>query len=183
LRTLVDLAGVLPELELAMAVESAWRADSDLLDDLDTWLRKHGSGFEGVATLRRILADCAERSHKPMDSALEVRCWYWLKSTGLPLPSPQYPYAGHGDYVRFIDFAYMPQKLAIETDGFEFHRERDAFENDAAKLSYLAANDWRVIHVTWRMLEKSSAALKRWIALALDLPEKGRRARIPLSPE
>ena len=127
--------------------------------------------------LRRVLADCAERSHKPMDSALEVRFWYWLKSSGLPLASPQYPYAGHGDYVRFIDFAYPAQRLAIETDGFEFHKSREQFEQDAAKLSYLAANGWRILHVTWRMLVKNAAALKRWIALALDLPQRSGRAR------
>jgi hypothetical protein len=166
-RTLVDLSGLLSEQELAYVFESAWRKDSGLLEDIEPWLEKHGRGLEGMAALRRVVDDCLGRSHKPMDSTLEVRLWRWLKEVGLPLPHPQEPYTGHGDYVRFIDFAYMERMVALETDGFEFHRDRESFEKDAAKLSYLAAQGWRVIHVTWRMLDTKPMQLKKWIQLAL----------------
>ena len=58
-------------------------------------------------------------------------------------------------------------KLAIETDGFEFHREREDFERDAAKLSFLATRGWRVIHVTSRQLRDAPETLERRIAQAL----------------
>jgi len=172
-RTLVDLAACFGELELAMAVESAWRKDPLLLDRLSERLDGIDErGRSGIRALRGILADCSARAHKPMDSPLEVRLWRWVLTKDLPPPIPQYPYEGHGPYVRFIDFAYPEQKLAIETDGFDFHRDRESFERDAAKLSFLASRGWRVIHATSRQLDSDARTLERRIAEGLGVSSR-----------
>lgn len=179
-RTLMDLATCLDELDLAIAVESAWRADPELLDALTARLDGvDRRGSRGTEALRCVLADCRARAHKPLDSPLEVRFWRWVLRTELPPPIPQCPYTGHGDYARFIDFAYPEQKLAIETDGFEFHREREDFERDAAKLSHLAAKGWRVIHVTSRQLRNDADGIERRIAQALELAAPARWSASP----
>ena len=179
-RTLLDLAACLDELDLAIAVESAWRADANLLETLTSRLDGvDRRGSRGTEALRRVLADCCARPHKPLDSPLEVRFWKWVLRTELPPPIPQCPYTGHGHYARFVDFAYPDVKLAIETDGFEFHREREDFERDAAKLSYLAARGWRVIHVTSRLLEDDADTIEKRIGQALELAAPPRRNTPP----
>lgn len=60
-----------------------------------------------------------------------------------------------------LDFVYVPQRLAIECDGFEVHGTRDAFERDAVRRSRLAAAGWRVVHVTFAQLHRPSAVAAR----------------------
>ena len=51
-----------------------------------------------------------------------------------------------------VDFALDRERTVVETDGFEFHGGRDAFERDRERDLTLAAAGWRVIRLTWRMV-------------------------------
>lgn len=54
----------------------------------------------------------------------------------------------YGDY--FLDVAFKASRLALEIDGWEFHRDR--FESDHRKHADLASSGWTVVPITWRML-------------------------------
>lgn len=50
------------------------------------------------------------------------------------------------------DFRWPTSGLLVETGGYEFHRGREAFENDALRANRLRADGWTVLRFTWRML-------------------------------
>lgn len=48
-----------------------------------------------------------------------------------------------------IDFAIPHVKVAVEIDGFAFHRDATAFRRDRLKRNLLVANGWTVLNFTW----------------------------------
>lgn len=67
-----------------------------------------------------------------------------------------------------IDIAFPRLRLAIEIDGYEFHRDRRTFEWDHEKADRLVEDDWTVIRITWAMLQDPAAFLSR-IRRAMDV--------------
>ena len=49
-----------------------------------------------------------------------------------------------------VDFAIG--RVIVETDGWEFHQSRDAFEQDRRRDAVLTAAGWRVLRFTWRQI-------------------------------
>ena len=80
----------------------------------------------------------------------------------------QYPIRLNGRDRR-IDFAVPDLKLAIESDGYEFHRGRQAFEDDRRRGQVLTAAGYTVIRVTWRQLVQEPLAVVARLASALSL--------------
>lgn len=68
-------------------------------------------------------------------------------------------------YLFYLDIAFERLKVAIEIDGFAYHRfeERERFEADRFKWSSLTARGWRVLHFTWRQLTEDTAWVKEII--------------------
>jgi very-short-patch-repair endonuclease len=48
-----------------------------------------------------------------------------------------------------VDFAWRAQKLIVETDGWQAHGTRAAFERDRRRDADLTTAGWRVLRVTW----------------------------------
>jgi very-short-patch-repair endonuclease len=164
-RTLVDLAAVLGEIDLAIAVEDAWHRR--LIHPYGLRSRAEldaGRGKTGTRLLRRILDDCDKR-RRPMESPLEVRLWWLLRKSKLEIPITQYDFRDEEGPPLRLDFAYERHRLAIEADGFETHRER--FERDRERAGRLAACGWRLIPVTHRALQKPHRVVD-WIRRSLS---------------
>lgn len=51
-----------------------------------------------------------------------------------------------------VDFAFPRERLVVETDGWEFHGTREAFETDRRRDAELIAAGWRVMRFTWRQV-------------------------------
>jgi very-short-patch-repair endonuclease len=51
-----------------------------------------------------------------------------------------------------LDAAFVEQKIAIEIDGFAWHRDVARFNHDARRGNVLAAAGWIVLHYTWHQL-------------------------------
>jgi very-short-patch-repair endonuclease len=47
------------------------------------------------------------------------------------------------------DFCWPTQHLIVETDGWETHRSRAAFEADRRRDAALTAAGWRVVRFPW----------------------------------
>lgn len=48
-----------------------------------------------------------------------------------------------------LDFAFQQSGLAVEIDGFAFHRDADTFQRDRTKRNALIADGWTVLNFTW----------------------------------
>jgi very-short-patch-repair endonuclease len=166
-RTLVDLAGSADEEALAIALEDAWRRKLAQLDWIERRMREAGGrGKPGMRALRSALKDCRKRE-RPLESALEVRVWRLLKKHDLPLPKTALDFRDDEGHPLRLDFAYVEQRVAIEADGFETHGPREAFEKDRTRLSRVAADGWKVVHLTDRHLRDEPERAARWVARAL----------------
>jgi very-short-patch-repair endonuclease len=80
----------------------------------------------------------------------------------LPIPEVNVPI---GPYT--VDFLWRDRRLVVETDGWEAHRGRQAFEDDRARDAYLRLQGYEVLRFTWRQLmaERGSvvAVLRRYL--------------------
>jgi very-short-patch-repair endonuclease len=95
-------------------------------------------------------------------SELEERFLALVRDAGLPEPEVN---AEVGPYE--IDFLWRAQRLAVELDGWSFHSDRAAFEDDRRRDADLVARGFRVIRITWRELENNAVAVPARIAAAL----------------
>lgn len=146
-RTIIDLAAVLYGVDYEIAFESAWYLDPRLLDDLESRLEELGPGRHGIKRLRKLIAS-ARRRQRPLESPLEVRFWNLVKSWRLPQPITGVEIDDGAARPYRLDFLYPDQKLAIETDGYAFHRTREQWANDCQKQTRAAAAGHRVMRVT-----------------------------------
>jgi very-short-patch-repair endonuclease len=87
-----------------------------------------------------------------------------LRSAGLPTPI-----AGHPIGPYTADFAWPDEQVVVETDGWQFHGHRIAFEGDRERDAYLAARGWVVVRVTWRRLKQAPMTVMVQLAQTLAL--------------
>src|SRR5262245_25207353 len=94
------------------------------------------------------------------------------RAMGLPAPTPEYLFALHlGRHWRF-DFAWVPQRIALELDGGLWrigrHQRRDGFIEDLRKRNTALLEGWLVFtlpteeatHVTTFELLRKALALR-----------------------
>lgn len=63
-------------------------------------------------------------------------------NTNLPIVEEQYEIG-----TKRVDFAYPAQKLAVECDGYKWHKQdKGQIEKDIERDKYLAKKGWRVLH-------------------------------------
>jgi very-short-patch-repair endonuclease len=150
-RTLLDLAGHLPERRLARAVEQAQ------VDGLTGPAELHelvarSRGRRGVARLRRAVEDAREPALTRSEA--EARLIDLIRSAGLPLPATNRRVRG-----LEVDCLWREQRLVVEVDGFRYHGTRAAFERDRRRDAALAAAGYRVVRLTWRRITREPEAV------------------------
>jgi very-short-patch-repair endonuclease len=119
-RTLVDLAGVLSEGDLARACHEAGIHHGTTPDHVEEVLA-HRPSSAGAAKLRKVL-----HGDVPVTlSALERRFLARLRQVGLPAPRTNVPADG-----RLVDCRWPEHRLTVELDGYRYHRSRHAWEAD-----------------------------------------------------
>lgn len=57
-----------------------------------------------------------------------------------------------------IDFAHPPTKVAVELDGYEYHKDRDTFTSDRQRDRALQRDGWRVLHFSGREVYQNADA-------------------------
>jgi very-short-patch-repair endonuclease/predicted transcriptional regulator of viral defense system len=138
-RTLLDLATVVTERDLARAVEEA-----QVLRLVTPRELAHiaGRGRPGSAALRAVL----NLQHEPSltRSEAEIAFLELVRDAGLPAPETNVNVLGHE-----VDFLWRAQKLIVEVDGFAYHSSRQAFERDRRRDARLQAAGFRVVRFTY----------------------------------
>jgi very-short-patch-repair endonuclease len=118
--TLVDLAAVLDEDELARACHEAGVRHRTTPRQVVSILDRHPS-TRGAGKLRRIMLGDAPVTL----SALERRFLQLLRETGLPQPMTNRLVGG-----RRVDCHWPGHRLTVELDGYRYHHSRHAWEQD-----------------------------------------------------
>jgi hypothetical protein len=144
-RTLLDLSAVVKAPDLATAIDRAerlrifdLRAVVEVLD--------RANGRRGATALRRAIAAYEPSTQK---SVLERRFKKLLR-TAADIPSPLFNAAVEGETATHeVDAFWPPSRLAIQLDGFDFHRTRRDRERDAASDADLELAGLRVMRLTW----------------------------------
>ncbi|MQA12079.1 MAG: hypothetical protein GEU98_26805 [Pseudonocardiaceae bacterium] len=143
-RTLVDLAGVLPELPAVWAIDDTLRRGevqrSTLSAVLDGRPRSPG---DAVAAGRILAAD----GHS--ESILETAGRLALGSAGVPLPVPQYQVVLDGAVLARLDGAYPDRRVGLEFAGVDTHGAPRAMYRDRWGHNRLFELGWTVLCFTW----------------------------------
>ena len=158
-RTLLDLAGVAPSRDLERALAEAERrhlaSRSGLAALLGRYTRRPGV---------RVLSALVEAHERPAftRSEAEDRLLRLLRKAKLPASDVNVRLEGFE-----VDFLWRDAGLVVEVDGYAFHSDRAAFEDDRRRDAKLAARGLTVIRVTWRQLADEPEAVVVRIGQAL----------------
>jgi very-short-patch-repair endonuclease len=154
-RTLVDLADVLPRRRLERALDEAAYLRLDLAQ-LRPRPGRRGSGL--LAQVLRRHEPGTTRTRSPLEETmLTLRHRFRL-------PTPEVNTSIHG---YECDFVWREQRLIVETDGWEAHGTRAAFERDRHRDADLLAAGWRVLRLSYSRLERQPDWAAERIARAL----------------
>ncbi|MFH5232407.1 DUF559 domain-containing protein [Antrihabitans spumae] len=66
-----------------------------------------------------------------------------------------------------IDVAFVRERVAIEVDGWSWHRDAERFARDGARQNILVNAGWHVLRYTWHDLEYESDRVLAEVATAL----------------
>ena len=66
-----------------------------------------------------------------------------------------------------IDFAFLDRMVAVEIDGFAFHRDAETFQRDRTRRNALIAAGWTVLNYTWGDLRDRADYVATSISQAL----------------
>lgn len=99
---------------------------------------------------------------EPTRSDLEDLFLEFCERSGFPPPLVNREIAG-----LEVDFSWAEPRVAVETDGYRFHRGAQAFENDHERDLNLRAAGYDVVHLTWRQLRERPERCARAVDDAL----------------
>lgn len=116
---------------------------------------------QGIGDLRNIVRRYLDVRAEA--SALETKMLRLLHVAGLhPLVGTRSPSNGAG---TGLDFAFVPEKVAIEGDGYEYHSSREAFDADRERRNALELAGWLVLNATSRGLDRLVPTVQSALAL------------------
>jgi very-short-patch-repair endonuclease len=163
--TLVAVAAVLDAESLEVACEDARRRGLTSVPGLRRYLERHGrAGRHGVRATRRLLAELDPRH--PGRSTLEVKARRLLVAHGLTGFVREHPLGWNGRTYRF-DFAFLPERTILETNGRRWHDDSADFERDQEKWSVPARHGFRLVFATWEKVTRHPHALVRELVAAM----------------
>jgi very-short-patch-repair endonuclease len=158
-RTISDLAGTEPTNDVEDALQEA-RVHLNLTDPQLRAVTGRTPTKKGAAFIKRLLKGEDEKGYSRSRAERLLRSH--LRRADLPQPL-----ANQHRERQLVDFVWDTQRLIVEVDGYETHRDRAAFERDRRRDQILTAAGWRVIRITWRQLLHEPLAVIARIAQAL----------------
>lgn len=75
---------------------------------------------------------------------------------------------------HLVDFLWRDRKLVVETDGYEYHRGRQAFQDDRARDLDLRARGLQVIRVAEKQVNEEPRRVAEVVGAALRVRADGR---------
>jgi very-short-patch-repair endonuclease len=164
-RTLLDLAATLRPPDLEVVID---RAERQGLFDLNAVVDvlERAKGKRGAATLKRVVARYEKSSQR---SELE-RAFKKLLKLASDIPGPSFNVLTEGETgTHEVDALWEDHRLAVQLDGFAFHRTRRDRERDAATDADLELAGYRVMRLTWDDVAVNGERTLRRLRLALSV--------------
>ena len=162
-RTLLDLSAVVRPPDLAVAIDRAERLGlldvEAVVDVLD-----RANGRRGARALRQAIA-----AYRPSAQKSELERRFRLLLEDDPhIPGPFFNALVEGETgTHEVDAYWAAERLAVQLDGFEFHRTRRDQERDAASDADLELAGYRVLRLTWGDTTAHGQRTLRRLRLAL----------------
>lgn len=117
------------------------------------------AGRRGGAVISRVLAEHQAGTTRTR-SEFEERMLALCRGFQLPAPLVNEEIEGY-----IADFVWLEERVIVETDGWQAHGTRRAFESDRLRDADLIAAQWRPLRLTWKRLTTEedgvAAQLKR----------------------
>lgn len=164
-QTIAQLGAVCPPWKVAQGMDDALRQRLTSIDRLVEYLAVYSrKGRRGMGVLRHLLRERVDEGY--MESLFEKALFRAINQAGLQAPVKQHTVKIGGRTFR-IDFAYVPQKIAIEALGYSFHSTRDRWERDQDRNTMLGLDGWTLLYITYRQLMSDPAEVVARIRAAL----------------
>lgn len=143
LRTVLDCARTLPLAQAVAIADSAMRSG---LDHAELQSGAASATGPGAARLRRVARMADPHAGSVLESVLRVL----LVLAGLKPSHSQFEVRdAEGRPVAHADLAYCIERLLVEADGFEFHRERRDYRSDRRKANSFLVGGWMLLRFSW----------------------------------
>lgn len=163
-RTAVDLARILPRIDVLPVLDAALAAGVCTRDSLAAELLRH-AGLRGVRQARELVPLTDPGPDSPQESRLRLRC----HDAGLPRPTVQLPVLGHrGRPCRWLDLGWEEVKVGLEYDGEEGHDGRDNLRADRRRHNFLQDDDWAMFYATDLDVYRDFETLMRKVGAAIE---------------
>lgn len=147
-RTLVDMGNYVGAVRLGRMIDDAVVRGLTTYDDVGLRAGELArSGRSGIVTVREAMASRPGGSPPP-GSPLEVEVRDLLLQNGVRSPVLQWP-VECGAITYSLDLAWPDLRVAVECDGFRFHRTPEQLDWDDRRRTELSLRGWVVIHTTW----------------------------------
>ncbi len=152
-RTVVDLGASAPSWLVERCLDSGLRRELFTAWQVRCFIaRVARPGRNGVGAIRPLVEERIEWD-SITESDLEDLARAVIKTTGFPMPEPQYKlFRPDGSFVGRYDFAYAEKLSIIEADSHGFHMDPVSFERDRIKQNEAQKLGWTVYRITWRQL-------------------------------
>ena len=172
-RTLVDVSRYMTRARLGSMVDDAVRRGLTSYEELhERFNALARPGRDGIATMRAVLVDRPGGAPVP-GSSFETEVRALLLAGGVPEPVLQHR-VQCDDVTYVLDLAWPELLVAVECDGFRFHRTPDQLDWDARRQSELALRAWLVHHVTWPRMRRAPEEIVADVRRALSDRTRGR---------
>ncbi len=147
-QTLSDLAGLVKEEALEIALDSAGRGNREFIEQLAEFLgEEKGHGRKGNGALAALVLK--RRGGNATGSSFETRVLRAVRAARIAAPTTQYPVFEKADRpFAHLDFAWPEHRVALLADGVGIHKAKRQFEKDAVQRAKLTAMGWRWVSVT-----------------------------------
>lgn len=145
LRTVLDCAASLPFADALAVADSALRERLLTKSELVVAAHAQAARRQGRCTRVAHAADAgAENVFESCTRAVLVERGIRGLQTQVPVLL--------ASFTAHVDLGDPLHRLAVEAEGFEYHRDRAAFARDCERYSEMAAADWRVLRFTWHQV-------------------------------
>jgi hypothetical protein len=165
-RLLLDLAPTLEVARLERLVDEVLRMG--LASRLRiAWTVGH-SQARGRVTLKQII-DVRLRDYVPPDGELEALFLSLVLEWGFKRPVGQHEIHGL-DFEGRVDYLWPEEKVAVELQGFIWHRCRHRWRGDITKRNILTGRGWTVFQFTWEDLTEHPDFVHECLSATLGTP-------------
>ncbi|GAA5132227.1 hypothetical protein [Pseudonocardia adelaidensis] len=168
-RTAIDLARILPRLDVLPVLDAALAAGVCTPGSLAAELKRH-TGFKGIRQARELMPLARPEPESPQESRLRLRC----HDAGLPTPTAQFPVLdSRGRPCRWLDLAWEDVKVGLDYDGEEGHTGRANLRSDRRRHNFLQDDGWAMFYATDLDVYRDFAELMRKVGTAIKRRTRG----------